>query len=169
MNDEVAVSLSEFPFPLVVNLFTKDTSQFQKARDVLVSLGLIPKPLAGYARPLEERTRNAHLPWEQEECCVLPVSGMEYLAETEFYGWGIYRAVFRGPVVATAQSRRFGIENTHPHVEFKYCIRHTPRKYFIERSIPPNDPMKEHIRKAYELLQPTSVVDQLAQPISCPY
>lgn len=169
MDEKSRLLYSEFPFPVFVNLLTDDTSKFREARDLLISLGLIPKPISGHARPLEQRTQDLYLPWEQENCCVLPVPGREYMAESEVYGFGIYRACFRGPKTQEELENHFKKHGIQILVDFKYCFRHTPKECFVENSVPPNDPMKKHVIQVYDILKPTAVVDQSGNPIDFPY
>ncbi len=171
MNDlkEADALFSEFTFPTHIYFFTEDTSNFQEAHDLLISLGLIPKPLNGNARPLEERTCKLYLPWEQEDCCVLPVHGREHMAESEAYGWGLYRVCFRGPKSQDELENHFKKNKIQINVDFKYCWRNTPKECFFENSIPPNDPMKKDIIQVYNILKPTAIVDYLGEPINFPY
>lgn len=147
-------------FPKQLYLFTEDTSKFQEARDLLVEMGLIPKPICDMARPLDERIKES-LPWQVEGCCVLPVPGRENLAETNYNGWGIYRVVFKDRADDPP-----GFHPTPFHIDFRYCLKVSDESH--DELVGPN-PMKPHIVKIHDLIQPVVVWNDSAVKIDFPY
>src|SRR3989339_526752 len=142
--------------PLEVWLFTNDTSKFAEAYEALLKLGLIPKPLKGFSRPLEEIKKEPNIGWQKENCLVLPVPGKEHKAPTDVYGWGIYRVVFR--------EGRPDI-NMLPSIGLKYCFRHTPKEDFVTNRVLENVPREQHLKQLLQILNPTNIVDQSGEPL----
>ncbi|OGJ45945.1 hypothetical protein A2272_02960 [Candidatus Peregrinibacteria bacterium RIFOXYA12_FULL_33_12] len=149
----------KLPFPMVVDIFTQDTSKFAEVYAKLLELGLIPKPLIGEARSIAEIRRAPNIGWQMENCLVLPVPGKEYMVSErdieEGTGWGIYRAVFRD----ATRNRTMGRADIPPSLEFKYCLRYTPKSDLLDNRVLETDPMGHHIRQLLQILNPTKIVE----------
>lgn len=151
----------KLPFPLVVNIFTQDTSKFAEAHAKLLEFGLIPKSLhANYSRPLEAIAQTPNLGWQRENCLILPVPGKEQMASTNADGWGIYRVIFRDET-----KDRGYIADRLPFVDFKYCFRHTPGEDFARNHVLERNPMGQHIRHLLQILNTAEIVDHLGEPL----
>lgn len=151
----------KLPFPMGVNFFTRDTLKFAEAHAKLLDLGLIPKPLHGYSRSLDDIRQTPNIGWKRENCLIQPVPGKEHMAPTEGIGWGIYRVVFR-----EGNEGIDYIPSRPPLVDFKYCFTHTPGEDFIKNRVLETNPMGQHIRQLLQILNPTKIVDLRNKPLT---
>jgi len=139
----------QLPFPTIVNIFIRDTSKFPEAYEILLKLGLIPKPLSSNARLLEDIRQTPNIGWKKERCLVMPVPGKENMIPTHGDGWGIYRVVFREKIEADEYT-----EGKSPSLDFKYCLRSTPENDFIKHNVIKINPMGR-----------LKIVDQNGEPL----
>ena len=82
------------------------------------------------------------------------------MAETEAFGWGIYRVIFLEGITGRQHS-----PDRLPLVDFKYCFRHTPGEDFERNHVLETDPMGKHLRQILQILNPASIVDQMGEPL----